>query len=86
MRHAQRFAGVEFAEVDGLGDIGVGFAPVLADLEDEPGAELEAALANYVGDVEDETGALFGRTAAPGRGKQRGRPAWRLDFRKVPAF
>ena len=40
------FAGVELEEVDGLADVGVGLGPVLADLEDEPGAEIELALAD----------------------------------------
>ena len=43
---AQRFARVELAEVDGLGDVGVGFSPVLADFEDQPGHEFHLALAH----------------------------------------
>ncbi len=45
---AQGFAGVELEEVDGLGDVGVGLGPVLADFVGEPGAELELALADDV--------------------------------------
>ena len=39
---AQGLAGVELEEVDGLAYVGVGFGPVLADFEGQPGAELEA--------------------------------------------
>ena len=37
------FAGVKLEEVDALAYVGVGLGPVLADLEGEPGAELEVA-------------------------------------------
>src|ERR1700722_2624607 len=46
---AQSFASIEFAEVDGLGDIGVGLAPVLADLENQPGHVIHFALAQEGG-------------------------------------
>src|SRR5258708_11893429 len=42
-------ASVELEEVDGLAHVGVGLGPVLAYLEGEPGAELEAAFANEGG-------------------------------------
>ena len=65
LREAQRFAAVVFAKVDGLGDVGVGFRPVLADFENQPGAELEFAFAQQIGNVEQQAGTLFDRSAAP---------------------
>ena len=41
---ADHLAGVELAEIDRLGDVGVGLAPGLAALEDLPGSQLEASL------------------------------------------
>ena len=70
---AQRFARVELAEVDGLGDVGVGLGPVLADFEDQPRHVFHLALAHQVADAEQQAGALFDRGAAPGfEGLQRG--------------
>ena len=66
-RQAQRFAGIVFAEVDGLGDIGVGLGPVLADFEDQPRAEFELALAQQIANAEEQAGALFDRRLAPAR-------------------
>ena len=43
---AQGFARIELEEIDGLGHIGVGFRPVLADFISEPCAELELTGAN----------------------------------------
>ena len=42
----QGFASIKFQEVDGLGNIGVGFAPVLADFKNEPGHVIHFALAH----------------------------------------
>ena len=70
---AQHLARVELAEVDGLGDVGVGLNPVLTDFEDEPGHEFHFALAHEVADAKDEAGALFHGGAAPGlEGFERG--------------
>ena len=70
---AQGFAGVELAEVDGLGDVGVGFGPVLADFEDQPGHVIHFALAQQVGGAEQQAGALFDGSVLPGiEGFQRG--------------
>ena len=55
---AEGFAAVELEEVDGLAYVGVGLGPVFADLEGEPGAELEFALADEVGGAEEQGGAL----------------------------
>ena len=78
-REAQRLARVELAEVDGLGDIGIGLGPVLADFKNQPGAEFEFALAHYVAHVEEQAGALFKRRPAPtGKGCER-RLHGRLD-------
>ena len=41
---ADHLAGVELAEIDRLGDVGVGLAPGLAAFVDLPGGQLEAAL------------------------------------------
>ena len=57
---------VELEEVDGLADVGVGFGPVLADFVGEPGAELEFALADDVGGVEQQGDARSTEVAAPG--------------------
>ncbi len=69
----ERFAAVELEKVDGLAYVGVGLAPVLSDLEGEPGAELELALSNQVGSAEEKGSALGGGGPAPGReGGERG--------------
>src|SRR5579862_675067 len=65
-REAQRLARVELTEVDGLGDVGVGLSPVLADFENEPCHVFHFALAEEIADAEDESGALFDGGAAPG--------------------
>jgi hypothetical protein len=39
------FAGVVFAEIDGFGDVGVGFGPGFAGFVDQPGVEFELAMA-----------------------------------------
>ena len=72
-REAQSLARVELAEVDGLGNVGVGLEPVLGDFEHQPRHEFEFALAHHIGDPEQERRALFDRRAAPvGEGLQRG--------------
>ncbi len=63
---AQGFAGIKLAEVDGLGDIGVGFAPVLADFENQPGHVVHFAVAEKIGGAEQEASAVFDESAAPG--------------------
>ena len=78
---AQRFAGVELEEVDGLAYVGVGFGPVLADLVGEPRAELEFALANECCGAEEQRGALLRRGSAPGLEGCLARPAW--PFRRA---
>ncbi len=72
-RKAQRFARVELAEVDGLGDVGIGFSPILADFENEPCHVFHLALAHEIADAEDEAGALFDGGTTPGfEGLERG--------------
>ena len=72
-REAQSFAGVELAEIDGLGDIGVGLAPVLADFKNQPRHVFHFALAHQVGGAEQQAGALFDRSVVPGlEGFERG--------------
>ena len=75
----QGFAGVELAEVDGLRDVGVGLAPVLADLEDQPSHVVHFALAHQVGGAEQQAGALFDGSAAPGFEGSERRGHGRLD-------
>jgi len=56
---SQSFASVVFGEVNGLGDIGVGFRPVLAYFKNQPGAEFKLALAQHIAYMEEQAGALF---------------------------
>jgi hypothetical protein len=73
LRKTQGLARVELAEVDGLGNIGVGLNPVLADFENQPRHEFHLALAHQIADAEHQAGALFDRSAAPGfEGFERG--------------
>ena len=62
---AQRLAGVELEEIDGLADIGVGLGPVLADFVGEPGHEFELAPADDFGSAKEQRDAFFGCGAAP---------------------
>ena len=62
---AQGLARVELAEIDGLGNVGIGLEPVLRNFEHQPGHEFELALAHHIGDAEQERGALLDRSAAP---------------------
>ncbi len=71
-RQAQRFPRIVFAEVDGLGDIGVGFRPVLADFKDQPGGEFKLAFAQHIAHAEEQAGALLDGGVAPGgKGRER---------------
>ena len=60
LREAQGLAPVELAEIDGLGDVGIGLEPVLGDFEDQPGHVFELAFAHHIGDAEQERGTLLG--------------------------
>ena len=51
---SESFTGIEFAEVDGLGNVGIGFGPVLADFENQPGHVIHFALAQPVGGAEQQ--------------------------------
>jgi hypothetical protein len=64
---AQRFAGVELQEVDGLADVRVCLSPVLADFAGEPRAEFEFAQADEAGSAKEQGSAFLHRLAAPGR-------------------
>src|SRR5208282_802685 len=71
-RKPQSLAGIEFAEVDGLGNVRVGLSPVLADFENQPRHVIHFAFAHTIGGAEQQTGTLFHRGAAPrGKGPQR---------------
>ncbi len=63
---AQGFASVELKEIDGLGDIRIGFGPVFADFVGEPGGELELAVADDGGRVEKQRNPCIDRGPAPG--------------------
>src|SRR5262249_18113945 len=52
LREAQRFAGIEPAEVDGLGDVAVGLGPVLADFEHQPRHKFILAFSQQVAHAE----------------------------------
>ncbi len=56
---AKRFARVELKEVNGLGDIGVSFCPVLANFVGKPCAEFELTLANNLRGTEQQRSTLF---------------------------
>ena len=60
-----RFARIEFAEVNGFGDVRVGLAPIFADFIDQPRHELELALPQNVSGAEQQGHALFQRSSAP---------------------
>ena len=73
LRESQGLAGIELAEIDRLGNVGVGLSPVLADLEDQPRHEFHLALAQQITDAVHQAGALFDGSAAPGfEGGERG--------------
>src|SRR6185437_5046833 len=74
------FAGVELEEVDALANVGVGLGPVLADLEDEPGTEVEVALADELRGADEDSYTVGGRKAGPGRERGRGGVDGALDL------
>ena len=81
--HAQRFASVEFAEINGLGDVGIRLAPIFADFKNQPRAKFKATFANNIGHAKHKAGTLFRRATAPrGKGLQRRLHGW-LDFRRT---
>jgi len=63
---AQHLAAIELAEIDRLGDVGVGLSPALTDLVDHPGGQFEPAPPQFGRSLEQVVGALRGRHAAPG--------------------
>ena len=64
-RQAQGLASIEFAEINQLGDVGIGFGPVLPNFEDHPGSQFKLALEQDVSQAEQQRGALLNRGAAP---------------------
>ena len=64
-RVAQHLAPVELHEVDGLGGVGIGLGPALADFVDHPGVVFESMLPQNIGRTEQEMGALLGRHSLP---------------------
>src|SRR5580658_3172887 len=64
-REAQSLARIELAEVDSLGDIGIGFEPVLGDFKHQPCHVFQLALAHYISHVKQERRALLDRGVAP---------------------
>jgi len=70
---AQSFACVKLEEVDGLGHVGIGFGPVLADFVGQPCGELEFSVADDGRSIEQKRRAHVDRDPAPGmKGPQRG--------------
>ena len=67
MVEAKSLVAVELKEVDGFAYVGVGLGPVLADLEDEPRAELQLALADDCRSAEEQGSAFGNGSAAPRR-------------------
>src|SRR5207244_2425192 len=63
LSQADHFAAIEITVVDALGNVGVGFTPLLAALVDFPGGQLKPAAAHDVGSAEQVLG-LFPRRAA----------------------
>ena len=55
----QCFTAIKFAEVDGLGDVGICFRPILAYFEDQPGTEFKFAFAHQVAHTENQACTLF---------------------------
>jgi len=64
-RIPQRLARIVFHEVDRLGDVRVGLAPVLPDLVDLPGSGPELAAAQDVGGAQQYRRAFLRRYLAP---------------------
>src|SRR5215469_3022712 len=64
-RQAQRFPGIELAEVEGLGNVGVGLGPVLRHFEDQPGHEFHFALTEEIGRTKQQARAFLGGSVAP---------------------
>ena len=64
-RKAQRFAAVQFTEIDGLGNVAVGLGPVLADLKNQPRHEFELALAQQVANPKYEAGTFLNGGPTP---------------------
>ena len=62
----ERLAGVVAAEIDGLGDVGIGFAPGLGLLVDFHRGEAEAVLFEPRAEIVDAGGAGFQGEIAPG--------------------
>jgi hypothetical protein len=65
LREAQRLARVELAEIDGLGNIGIGLEPVLRNFKHQPSHVFQLALAHDIGHVKQKRRALFDRRVAP---------------------
>ena len=66
LREANRLQRIEVAEVNQLGDVAIGFSPVLADLEHHPRHQLKLTLAHQRAGAEQQPGALFNRGILPG--------------------
>ena len=70
-RQPAHLDGIEAAEVDRLGDVGIGFDPRFSGLKDEEGIEREAPRLHQVGGALDHPGPLFGRRVPPRRESRR---------------
>ena len=65
LEEADGQAGVILAEVDGLADVGIGFAPGLARLANHHGGQPIAAAAHRGGGLDEDLRAFQGRAIAP---------------------
>ena len=70
---SQGFACVQFAKVNGLGDVCISFRPIFANLEYQPRHEFELPLTQQVGRPEEQAEAFIERGAAPVFKRREGR-------------
>ena len=61
---SERFASVQFTKIDGFGDVGVRFCPVLTDLIHQPRHQFKFALTQQFGSAKKQVNALRG-TVSP---------------------
>src|SRR6185369_4952289 len=78
-----RLLGIVFAEIDGLADVAIGFAPTLPALVDLPGRQLETAFAHLRGRGTQELDPGFDTERQPRRLRGLGRSDRLLRFRRT---
>ena len=86
---SQRLACVKLQKVDALANIRIGLAPVLADLQRQPRAELEVSLAQQLRRTHQQSHALRRSSPAPTRksrmSRSHGRARLRSSRGRVPS-